>query len=88
MRDIIATIRVLGTDVACYLQPGTDCDRNALAREVEECCAACGSMEDVQAEMRAVADRHGLALEYHTASPLAKDPVERMVSFGFVPRTN
>ena len=88
MPDVIATIKVLGTEIACYLQPGTDCDPKELAREVEDCCTACRSMEDVRAEMRAVADRHGLDVEYHTGAPLASDPVERMVSFGFVPRTN
>jgi hypothetical protein len=38
--------------------------------------------------MRSVADQHGLDLEYDTSAPIPTDPVERVVSFGFVPRTN
>lgn len=87
MADLIATIRVLGTEIACYLQPGTDCDVAALTRDVEQSCTACTTIEDLQAEMRSVADRHGLDLEYHTGTPVPTDPVERIVSFGFVPRT-
>jgi hypothetical protein len=74
--------------VVAYLRPGCECDVAALTRDVGEACASCRSIEDLSARMADVADRHGLRVELDMTDPVPADPVERLVSFGFVPRTN
>ena len=86
MADPFARIRVIGTEVACYLRPGTECDVAALTRDVDEACLDCRSIEEVQARMRSVADRHALEVEYELRPPVPSDPIERLVSMGFFPR--
>jgi len=63
MADPFAWIRVMGTEVACYLRPGTECDVAALTHDVHEACKACGSIEEVRAGMRSVAEAHALDVE-------------------------
>lgn len=86
MADPFARVRVIGTEVACYLRPGTECDVAALKRDIDEACLTCGSVEELQARMASVADRHALEVEYQVSTPVPSDPVERLVSMGFYPR--
>jgi hypothetical protein len=86
MDDPLARIRVLGHEVIAYLRPGCDCDVPALARDVNEACASCTSIDELPATMKSVADRHGLDVEYEPSQPVPTDAVERLVSFGFIPR--
>ena len=85
MADPFARIRVFGSEVACYLRPGAECDVATLTREVKEVCLACGSIEELQTRVRSVADRHALEVEYHLSPPVPTDPVERLVSMRFYP---
>lgn len=86
MADPFARIKVFGTEVACYLRPGTECDLAALTRDIGAACAECSSIDELRARMRSVADGHALDVEYHTSPPVPSDPVERLVSLGFFPR--
>jgi hypothetical protein len=86
MADPFARIRVIGSEVACYLRPGTDCDVAALAREVNKACLECSSIEELRARITSVADSHALDVEYNMSAPVPTDPVERLVSMGFYPR--
>ena len=86
MADPFARIRVIGTEVACYLRPGTACDVAALTRDVNESCLECSSIEELRARVKSVADSHALDVEYQTSAPVPTDPVERLVSIGFFPR--
>jgi len=87
MADPFARIMVLGTEVACYLRPDADCDVATLRREVDEACAACGSIEELRSRVRSIADRHALDVEYEVSPAVPTDPVERLVSMGFTPRS-
>ena len=86
MADPFARIKVFGSEVACYLRPGTECDVTALTRDINGSCAECSSEAELRARVKAVADGHGLDVEYHMSAPVAADPVERLVSMGFFPR--
>ncbi len=86
MPDPFARLRVIGSEVACYLRPGTECDVAALARDIGDACAECSSLEELRARVKSVADRHALDVEYETTPPVPSDPVERLVSMGFFPR--
>ncbi len=86
MTDPFARVRVIGSEVACYLRPGTDCDVAALTRDINNVCAECSSLEELRARVKSVADSHALDVEYQTTPPLPSDPVERLVSMGFFPR--
>jgi hypothetical protein len=86
MADPFTRIAVLGSEVACYLRPGADCDVATLSRDLDEVCAGCGSIEQLQSRVRSVADRHALEVEYEMSAPVPTDPVERLVSMGFMPR--
>jgi hypothetical protein len=85
MAEPFAKIAWLGRQVVCYLQPGTHvADLSALTDDAAACCSSCGSLSDLQVRMQAVAERHGLAMEYN-GPRVPADPVERLVSFGFMP---
>jgi hypothetical protein len=85
MAEPFAKIAWLGRQVACYLQPGTQvADLSALTRDAEASCRGCESLPDLQVKMQALAERHGLAVEY-TGPRVPADAVERLVSFGFMP---
>lgn len=86
MADPFARIRVIGAEVACYLRPGTECDVAALTRDVNDSCVECRSIEELQATMKSVADRHALEVEYNMSKLVPTDPVERLVSMRFYPR--
>lgn len=88
MAGPFARIRVIGAEVACYLRPGTECDVAALTRDVNEACVECSSIEELRARIKSVADGHALDVEYQTSPPVPSDPVERLVSMGFFPRTH
>lgn len=87
MADPIARIRVLGTEVVAYLRPDCKCDVAALTRDVNEACTSCRSIDELQGRMKSVAAKHELDVEYSTSKPVPTDPVERLVSFGFIPRS-
>ncbi len=87
MAEAFTTLKVLGTEVACYLRPGTECDLTALVRDLGSVCIECSSMEELRAMMESVADQHALALEYDAGSPVAADPRQQVVSVGFYPRS-
>ncbi len=82
MTGPFATFESMGKRVVCYLQP--DCevaDVEALADDVRESCSDCCTEADLEAALEAVAARHNLR-----ARPVVpSDPVERIVSFGFIP---
>ena len=86
MADPFARIKVIGTEVACYLRPGTECDLAALTRDINAACVECSSIEELRARISSVADSHALDVEYQTSAPVPTDPVERLVSLGFFPR--
>lgn len=86
MADPIARIRVLGTEVVAYLRPDCQCDAAALARDVNEACASCDSVDELHGRMKSVAARHDLDVELHTSPSVPTDAVERLMSFGFIPR--
>ncbi len=86
MADPFARIKVLRTEVTCYLRPGAGCDVDALSRDIDEACVGCASIEQLQARIRSVADRHSLEVEYQISAPTASDPIERLLSVGFAPR--
>jgi hypothetical protein len=86
MADPFARLRVIGSEVACYLRPGTDCDVAALIRDLDRACAECASIDELRTRVKSVADRHALDVEYDMSPPVPADPVERLVSIGFLPR--
>ena len=86
MADPFARIRVIGTEVACYLRPGTECDVAALTHDVNDACVECRSIEELHSTMKSVADRHALEVEYQMSKLVPTDPVERLVSMRFYPR--
>jgi hypothetical protein len=87
MADPFARVLLLGSEVACYLRPGADCDVATLTRDLDEACAACGSIEELQTRVRSIADRHALDVEYDVSPAVPSDPVQRLVSMGFLPRS-
>jgi hypothetical protein len=86
MADPIARMRVLGMDVVAYLRPDCQCDVATLTRDVNEACTSCRSLDTLEGLMRSVADKHALDLEYDPGKPIAVDPAERLLRFGFIPR--
>ena len=86
MADPFARIKVIGSEVACYLRPGTECDVTALIRDINTSCLECSSIEELRAKITSVADSHALDVEYNMSAPVPTDPVERLVSMGFYPR--
>jgi hypothetical protein len=87
MAEPFVTFKWMGRQIACYLHPDTHvADVDALATDARACCRDCGTLAELKAEMRAVAERHDLAIEY-TGPRVPSDPVERLVSFGFMPPT-
>ena len=87
MAEPFITIKWMGRQIACYLQSGAQVkDVEALAADAQACCSKCGTLADLRAEMKAVAERHNLAVDY-TGPRVPTDPVERLISFGFMPPT-
>ena len=86
MAEPFARMKVLGTEVLCYLRPGTECDLASLVPELDSVCLECVSIDELQARMQSVADRHALGLEYGMGKPVSTDPYERVLSVGFFPR--
>lgn len=87
MAEPFVTFKWMGRQIACYLHPGTHVeDVDALATDARACCRDCGTLAELKAEMRAVAERHDLAIEY-TGRRVPSDQVERLVSFGFMTPT-
>lgn len=87
MVEPFVTFKWMGRQIACYLHPGAHVgDVDALATDAQACCRDCVTLAELKAEMRAVAERHDLAVEY-TGPRVPSDSVERLVSFGFMPPT-
>ncbi len=85
MADPIARLEWMGKQVVCYLQPGCRVsDMDALVGDISETCTACCTETELEAEMDAVAAKHHLRLAPR-GEGVPSDPVERILSFGFLP---
>lgn len=84
MAEPFARLEWRGKSLICYLQPGCEvADANGLAGEIREASASCCSDSELDAELDGIAARHHLRLTHSV--PVPSDPVERIVSFGFLP---
>lgn len=86
MADPFTRMKVLGSEVLCYLRPGTECDAAALVRDVNKTCFECLSIDQLQARMRSVADKHALDIEYRVATPHTSAGPAHEVRVEFFPR--
>lgn len=84
MAEPFARLEWRGKPLVCYLQPGCEvADIDSLAAEIDQAAAACCTDSELDAELDRIAARHRLGLKH--AVPVPSDPVERILSFGFLP---
>jgi len=85
MADAFARLEWMGRQVVCYLQPGCRvADMDAFVGDITETCTSCCTESELGAEMDAIAAKHQLRVAHPDASVPA-DPVQRILSFGFLP---
>jgi hypothetical protein len=86
MAEPFARFEWMGKQVLCYLRPGTQCDDlSSLAAEAATGCRECESLEQIETKMEALASRYDLTTERNTPEAV-HEYVDRVVSFGFMPR--
>ena len=84
MADPFVRMERLGKQVVCFLEPGCNvADVAALAQEVREACDACPSIDEMEATLQRVGERHDLRVQ----RTVSGDAFERLLSFGFLPRS-
>ncbi len=85
MAEPFARLEWRGKPLVCYLQPGCEVsDLDALAGDIGKASTTCCTDPELDAELVAIAERHHLGLS-RGLSGVPSDPVERILSFGFLP---
>lgn len=85
MAEPFARFEWRGKPLVCYLQPGcTVDDVDAIVDEIGKAAIDCCSDAELETELVEIAARHHLGLAPQ-APGVASDPVERIVSFGYLP---
>lgn len=85
MGEPFARLEWRGKPLVCYLQPGCEVDDvDAITAEIGRAASSCRSDAELETELVDIAARHHLGLASQVPG-VPSDPVERIVSFGYLP---